>query len=170
MISRKKKITLFIITLGALFLYLAIWYKYEHSMYEVEAYEMNAPSLDSKLVIATQGSKFKDVITKRIVDHYMQDSIFIKVINVSSLQNIEPKNYNAIVVIHTWENWKPPANVELFIDSTKAYQDKIIVLTTSGEGTYKMKNVDAITGESKLENTESYSNKIIEQLAPLLKH
>lgn len=167
--SRKNKIILIVLMLGALLLLVAIWYKHEYSMYKVEAYEVNAPSLDRKLIIATQGSKFKDAITKRIIDHYKQDSIFIKVIDVSSLQKIEPKNYNAIVVMHTWENWKPPVDVQTFIDNTKDFQDRIIVLTTSGKGAFKMENVDAITCESKLENSESYSSKIIKKLTPLLK-
>lgn len=167
--SRKNKIILIVLILGALFLLVAIWYKHEYSMYKVEAYEVNAPSLDRKLIIATQGSKFKDAITKRIIDHYKQDSIFIKVIDLSSLQKIEPKNYNAIVVMHTWENWKPPVDVQTFIDNTKDFQDRIIVLTTSGKGAFKMENVDAITCESKLENSESYSSKIIKKLTPLLK-
>ena len=168
MMSRKNKIALAILIIGALFLSLVIWYKYEYSMYKVEAYEVNTPNLNKKLIIATQGSEFKDAITERIIDHYKQDSIFIKVIDVSSLQKIEPKNYNAIVVMHTWENWKPPVDVQSFIDSTKVFQEKIIVLTTSGKGTFKMENVDAITCESKLENSESHSAKIIKKLTPLL--
>lgn len=131
-------------------------------------YEINNPTFQKKLLIATQGSNFKDAITNSLVDNYKQDSIYIKVIDISSLQKVALENYNAIVLIHTWENWKPPSEVKLFIDKNIAFQDKMIVMTTSGEGSFKMKNVDAITGESKLENVESYSNKIIEGLKPLL--
>lgn len=170
MIYPKRKITITILILALLFIIFGIWYKYEYSMYKVEPYEVNSANLSRKLIIATQGSVFKDSITKCIVDYYKQDSIFIKVIDISSLKQIKPENYNAIVVIHTWENWKPPADVQLFMDRTQDYQYKIIVLTTSGRGSFKMENVDAITGESKLENLKSYSNSIIERLLPLLKY
>lgn len=168
MIFRKKKVTRIILIVGAILLLLAIWYKYTYSMDVASEYGINNPTFQKKLLIATQGSNFKDAITNSLVDNYKQDSIYIKVIDISSLQKVALENYNAIVLIHTWENWKPPSEVKLFIDKNIAFQDKMIVMTTSGEGSFKMKNVDAITGESKLENVEFYSNKIIEGLKPLL--
>lgn len=168
--SLKKKITAIILIIGVLLFFLALWYKHEYSMNKVQGYDLNAPSLSTKLIIATQGSEFKDKITNDILEKYRSDSIFIKIIDVSMLQKINPKDYNAVVVMHTWENWKPPIEVKEFIKRTRDHKEKIIVLTTSGEGSYKMDDVDAITGESKLESTTSYSNKIIERLKPLLKH
>jgi len=166
--SHKRKISLFILALGVLFLIFGLWYKYEYSMETANEFEVNSPDLNSKVLIATQGSKFKDEITKGVVKYYEKDSVYIKVIDVTTLAGADPIDYNAIVVIHTWENWQPPADVELFINRTRAIQEKIIVLTTSGEGSYKMEGVDAITGESKLENTSSYINQITTRLEFLL--
>ena len=165
----KKKVTISILVVGVLFLLLAVWYKHEYSMDPAKGFEINNPNHAPKLLIATQGSAFKNEITKRIVNYYQQDSIFIKVIDISSLQKIDPKDFDALLIIHTWENWEPPADVNYFIDRTKAYKDKIVVLTTSGKGTFKMEDTDAITSESKLKNAESYTNKIIQRLNPLLK-
>ena len=128
-----------------------------------------SPDLDLKLLIATQGSTFKNKITSNITDYYKNDSIYIKVIDVSQLPEINPINYEAIVLIHTWENWKPPKEVQSFIEKNISNQDHIVVLTTSGKGSYKMKDMDAITGESKLENTKFYSNLIIKKLEDLIK-
>lgn len=58
--------------------------------------------------------------------------------------------------------------VQLFIERTKKYSPKIVVLTTSGEGSYKMDYVDATTGESILTDTEIYVDQIIKRLEPLL--
>lgn len=164
----KSKISLIILTLGALLLIFAIWYKYEYSMEVAQEFEVNSPELNLKLLVATQGSEYKNEVTKGVVNYYKKDSVYIKVIDVTSLASIDPSHYNAIVVIHTWENWQPPAEVELFIDKTKDIQNKIIVLTTSGEGSYKMEGVDAITGESKLENTNTYINQITKRLESIL--
>ena len=128
-----------------------------------------SPDLDLKLLIATQGSTFKNKITSNITDYYKNDSIYIKVIDVSQLPEINPINYEAIVLIHTWENWKPPKEVQSFIEKNISNQDHIVVLTTSGKGSYKMKDMDAITGESKIENTTYYSNLIIKKLEDLIK-
>jgi hypothetical protein len=167
--TNKKKITLSITVLGLLFILFAVWYKYQYSMDTAKSFEVNTSMLDRKLIIATQGSEFKNEITKNIVEFYKPDSIYIKVVDISSLSEIDPQNWNALVIMHTWENWKPPIDVKAFIDRTQAFHNKIVVLTTSGQGSFKMKGIDAITGESKLEKTASYAHLIIERLDPLLK-
>ena len=167
--TNKKKITLSIIMLGLLFLLFAVWYKYHYSMDTAKNFEVNTSKFEHKLIIATQGSEFKNEITKSIIEFYKQDSIYIKVIDISSLSETDPQNWTALVIIHTWENWKPPIDVKDFIDRTQAFHNKIVVLTTSGQGSYKIKGIDAITGASKLENTASYTHLIIERLDRLLK-
>ena len=145
-----KKIGLTIICLIGLFLLFLFWYKQTYSMEVAEAYQVNSPSLSQKLLIASQGSEFKKAVTTKIIDHYKSDSIFIKVIDVSGLSEIAPWDYNAILLMHTWEISKPPETVQLFIDENAAMKDRLVVLTTSGEGSYKMEDVDAVTGESIL--------------------
>ncbi|WP_323789577.1 hypothetical protein [Psychroserpens sp.] len=166
--TRKGRFIWFVLVLGALFLILAFWYKYEYSMDIIEEFEVNSPNYSQKLLIATQGSDFKNEVSKGIVNYFEKDSFYIKVIDITKLADIDPADYNAIVVIHTWENWQPPADVELFINRTRNIQNKIIVLTTSGEGSYKMEGIDAITGESKIENSSSYINQITKRLESIL--
>ena len=149
---KRRKLIIGILLFIMLLLVIGIWYNYTYSMDKVRAFQVNAPTHTNKLIIATQGSDFKDAITENIVNHYKQDSIFIKVIDISLLPEINPKSFNAILLIHTWENWKPPINIERFINRSANYKSKIVVLTTSGKGSFKMDDVDAITGVSILEN------------------
>ncbi|WP_347925597.1 hypothetical protein [Pontimicrobium sp. SW4] len=165
----KKKILLLVLFTGMLLLLFGIWYKYEYSMETAKEFQVNFPDYSRKIVIATQGSDFKNAVTNKIINHFEQDSIFIKVIDVSSLSKINPKDYNAIVLIHTWENWKPPVDIEEFINRTTTDKNKIIPFTTSGQGSYKMEGVNAITGASKLEEIDSFSKAIIDKLKPLIK-
>ncbi len=167
--KRFGKIMLIIVSVVIILLLWATWYTYEYAMEEAKAFEVNTPALEQKLLIATQGSEFKDAITNSIVNHYKSDSIFIKVIDVSSLVEIQPEDYTAIILLHTWENWKAPFVVKQFVDRTSDHSDKMIILTTSGEGTYRISGVvDAITGESNLEEAPDFANKIITRLEPLL--
>ncbi|GAA4272809.1 hypothetical protein GCM10022258_21030 [Aquimarina gracilis] len=129
-----------------------------------ESYQVNTPDFERKLLIATQGSDFKDRVTQKIVNHYKSDSIFIEVVDISLLDNVSPKEYSGIVILHTWENWKPPFVVRQFIERTTDQHNKIVVLTTSGEGTYKIKEVDAITGESNTEKAQDFADQVIERL------
>ena len=147
----------------------AVWYKYEFSMAEVPERTVNAPGLERKLIIATQGSKFKDSITDGLVARYGSDSVFIRIVDVSKLPEVRLDDYQAMVLMHTWENWKPQIAVDSFINRLKEHEkQKIVVLSTSGQGDFKMENIDAITGESTLEDISKHLDAIIRKVDPLL--
>ena len=147
----------------------AVWYKYEFSMTEVTERTINAPDLERKVIIATQGSKFKDSITDGLVEHYGSDSVFIRIVDVSKLPGIRLDDYQAMVILHTWENWKPPVAVDSFVNQLKEHEkEKMVVLSTSGQGDFKMENIDAITGESTLEDIPKHLEAIIRKVDPLL--
>jgi len=167
--NKVKKLLLTFLSIVVVFLGFMIWYQNEYAMDIAQEYVVNSPVENSKLLIATQGSKFKNTITTAIVEYYKTESVFIKVIDVSSLADVNPTNYNVLLIIHTWEMWKPPASVKSFMDRTIEDRGKMVVLTTSGEGTYKMEGIDAITGESILDHTPMYVGEIIKKLDPLLK-
>ncbi|MBQ0732889.1 hypothetical protein [Aquimarina celericrescens] len=171
--NRTVKIILVFLSVILLLFIIATWYKYEFSMEVAKEYQLNTPNENIKLLIATQGSEFKDTITKGIVKHYKRDSIFIKVIDISSLVKVNPNDFTAILIMHTWENWKPPTVVRQFIERTADQHKKMVVLTTSGQGSYSIKqidtlynleNIDALTGESNTNETTSFIKEIISRL------
>lgn len=73
-----------------------------------EPYKVNAAQWDKQLLIVMQDSDFKDALTKGLVDHFKSDSIFIQVEDIQVLDVIGPENFDALVIIHIWGNWKPP--------------------------------------------------------------
>lgn len=163
-----KKILLIFLSIMFVFLLFLLWYQWQYAMDEVTTYEVNSPTLKKHLLIATQGSDFKDMITNSIVETYKKDSVYIKVIDVSALDNIDIHDFDAIVVLHTWENWQPPKAVANFIKNSTDFTDKIVVMTTSGDGNFKMDEVDAITGESILMDAPLFTDKILKKTNPLL--
>ena len=163
----KKFLLIFLAVMIAFFLFL-IWYQYHYSMDVVAPYTINPPTLEKKVLIATQGSEFKNKVTSGIVDYFKADSVYIEVVDITSLPTINLEKYNALVIIHTWENWKPPITVQTFIEKYPEFSNKIVVFTTSGEGSYKMEGVDAITGESKLADAPLFVDTIIERLNKIL--
>lgn len=164
-----KKMLWIFLGLMILFFVFLVWYQHTYSMDFVAPYEINSPKLKRTLLIASQGSYFKDSVTSGIVDYYQTDSIHIKIIDISALDTVKVNDYNAILIIHTWETWNPPIAVKTFINRTKKYASKIVVLTTSGDGNYKMEGVDALTGESVVADVPLYIGKITAKLNPLLK-
>lgn len=163
-----KKIGYSILAMVLLFMVFLVWYQWRYAMRTATSYEVNAPSEDRKLLIATQGSMFKNTVTKGLVDYYKQDSVYMKIIDVADLEKIHPEDFSALVIIHTWENWKPPASVRSFVQQNEAQKNKMVIFTTSGEGNYKMENVDALTGESIVEEAPVVVDKIITKLKPFL--
>ena len=148
-----------------LFLFIAYmsFYKFRYSMNPITTYEVNSPDLPVKILIATQGSPYKDTLVKELIIALKEKAVFIKVIDISELPNVKVTEWNAFVLIHTWEMWRPPPVIKTFLDEYYS-KEKMIVITTSDDGNYKMKKVDAITGASVMENIPERIEKITDRL------
>lgn len=163
-----KKALLFGLFLLIGLIILSLWYDITFSMDVVSTYEVNDPSLEKKLLIATQGSDFKNAITSAVIERYNLDAVYIRVVDVTTLDTIDPKPFTAILVIHTWEYWKPPKTVSAFRERAKEYNNKMVYLATSGDGNYKIDGVDALSGESILANAPLFVDNINHKLSTIL--
>ena len=162
-----KKIGIGVAALLVAVLALLTWYKFHYAMDVAQSYEVNAPALEHRVLIATQGSAFKDAVVSALIAHLKERKVYIKVIDVSALPGVDEGKWSAIVVIHTWENWKPQADAKAFLERAKDL-NKVIVVTTSGRGDFKMEGVNAITSASVMANAPAIAAKIESRLAPLL--
>ena len=163
----RKKIVITIAALVlAIFAFLT-WYKFHYSMDIAASFEVNTPESETRVLIATQGSEFKDAVVAGIVEHLRERQAYIKVIDVTALSQVIDDNWTAVVVIHTWENLKPQADARAFIERTKG-SDKVIVLTTSGRGSYRIEGVNAITSASVMTDVSTHTLEITNRLDSLL--
>lgn len=165
--SWKRLLTTIAVVVLALFLFLS-WYKYHYSMTVAESFEINTPDLPKRVLIATQGSQFKDALVAAVVEELREQPVYIKVIDVSLLAGVDEEDWSAVVVIHTWENWKPQLDAKRFLRRMKM-SEKVVVLSTSGSGDEKMEGVDAIAAASVMESVPDYAEVILERLKPLLR-
>ena len=129
------------------FLAFAFWYRYTYSMDYVTTYEVNSSSLEKRILIATQGSEYKNELVKSIIDSLQSAGVYIRVIDISRLEENYEDRWNAIVLLHTWEYSQPPESIDAFF-ANNPDQNKMIIVTTSGSGEEKMMGVDALTGAS----------------------
>jgi len=132
-----------------LFAGLLTWFRAEYSMAPAKAFAVNDPASPQRVLIATQGSAFKDAVVQGVVDKLKPRPIYIQVMDVSGLGAVDERDWNVIVVLHTFELSRPQPDAAAFVARAKS-SHKIVVLGTSAEGTFKIEGIDALTSASKL--------------------
>ncbi|WP_299215153.1 hypothetical protein [uncultured Aquimarina sp.] len=132
-------------------------------------FEVNNPSAKTKVLIASQGSKFKDSVVKGILRRYEKDTIYFKVIDVYTLFTVNLKKWDALIFINSWEYGSPPRNVKKFIKNHPEQLDKLIILSTVGSSNIALKDVDVISGESIIEKTSIYTDIVVNRLNQIIK-
>src|SRR5512143_4031194 len=75
------------------------WYRIHYSMHPARTFEVNSPAAASKVLIATQGSEFKDSIVAGVIAHLQERGVYVKVVDVSALPAVREADWNAIVLI-----------------------------------------------------------------------
>jgi hypothetical protein len=143
------------------------WYKQHYSMGITPSFAVTVDNPKHHLLIASQHSDFKNAVLEGVLTQQKNRPINIQVIDVTELLKVKVDDWDAIVILHTWENLKAEANAKLFIEQ-QANLNKLIVLTTSGDGHLKMKGVDAITSASLLDDVAKHVNKINMRINELL--
>lgn len=162
-----NKILIVLVILGGISIMFFSWYMVRHSMDEAKVFEVNSAARENHILIATQGSKFKDEVVAQVIRQLPNDLTYIKVIDVSSLPDITENDWHVIVILHTWEYSKPPPVVKSFVDKLSS-KDKLIVISTSGDGTYRIKDVDAITSASQLDEVTGKAKEIVLRIEEVL--
>ncbi|PKV48274.1 hypothetical protein ATE84_0270 [Aquimarina sp. MAR_2010_214] len=165
-----KRILKIIILFGLLlFAGFWVWYEYTYSMDTVIPFEVNDSSLKTKVLIASQGSKFKDSLVQGILKHYQNDAIHFKVIDAYTMFTVNIDKWDALVIINSWEYGSPPRNVKNFIKNHPDQLDKLIILSTVGSSNIALKDIDVISGESIIEKTPEYTNIVVDRLNKIIK-
>ena len=166
-LSRKLAIgTLLLIGIMLIFF---VWQKQILSIDAISTSEVNFPDLELKLLIANEGSPFKDSVTAGVLEHYKSRAVIVEVRDVAALENSDAADFDAILIMHRWEAGAPSETVQSFMVKNSGLADRIVVLTTSWNGLEKMENVDAVTGASVLEDVPIIIDRITKKLKPLLK-
>ena len=103
----------------------------------------------SRVLIATQKSDFKQAVIHEIRNILEKNSCYIKVIDVKKLPYEPTEGYHAVIILNECMAGRPDPRVESFIDEATE-KEKLIVLTTGRLDSWKLESprVDAITSAS----------------------
>lgn len=161
--SVRKKVTLILVLIGLSLFAPLTWYKVNYSMDFTPSYSVQSEDPKHKLLIATQGSEYKNAVVAGIINAVKNRPVDVRVVDISALPEVNIDEWSAIVILHTWENWQPQKDAMLFINRNPDLAN-IIVLTTSGQGDLKMEAVDAITSASDISNVEKDTAQIVRRI------
>jgi hypothetical protein len=143
--------TIIIVVAAIVFLLIVLFgiYLVTHRQGVIKASEIVNPEASKSILIASQGSKFKNELVDSITARLRNKPLSVKVIDVTTLHEISEADFSAFVIIHTTEKWEMPTDVKKFLDRAKDLK-KILLVTTSGDGNWKTKDcsVDVITSAS----------------------
>ena len=165
--SMRKKVTLGVVLVGLTIISSLTWYNIKYSMEFVPSFTVKSENSKNKLLIATQGSTYKRSLVAGIIEQLKSRQIDITVIDVSALSNVKLEEWTAVVILHTWESWRPQQDAMLFIHRNQN-ADNTIVLSTSGQGELKIDGVDAITSASNMADVDKDVAEIIHRIDLLM--
>ena len=149
----------------------AITYRIVYSQGIAESFDVNSPDLATHILIATQGSEFKEALVSGIVAELKTRPAYIKVIDVTNLATIQEADWQAMVLINTCEMGKMQADTHTFLMQAK-HPQKMVLLTTSGGNNYSPDDVpvDSITAASKAKNLQGYLATILKRVDDILRN
>lgn len=162
-----QKVLWGIVILVATMLGFASWYKIHYSMGVAREFEVNSRSIEPRVVLATQGSDFKDSIVRGVVEHLKQRPAYVRVTDVGALHTVIESDWDAIVVIHTFEMHQPQRDAKAFIERVRDTR-KVIMMSTSGAGTFTMEGVDEISCASIITDVPARVAEIDSRLDAIL--
>lgn len=165
--SRWRRVVLLVVAVVAVALAGAIWYRLHYSMAKARSYEVTGVASGPHVLIATQGSAFKDAVVAGLVERLKARSARVQVIDVGMLAGIQEEQWDAMVILHTWEMGKPPAAVRTFTERMRD-RDKLAVLTTSGAGDFRLQGVDAVSAASSQADVPERVRELAERVDRIL--
>ncbi len=156
---------LFSIILGIVFVFFALLGTYVVVNWQgvIEPFQVGNPDTMNKILIASQGSEFKNNLLDNLVQQLETEDNYLYVVDCTKLDSENVADWDAIVIIHSAQMHELPGAAELFLKRA-ADHSKVMLVSTSGAGDDKIEGfaVDAVSTASHIEIT----HKVINWLMP----
>ena len=116
----------------------------------IEPYQVGDSKAENKILIASQGSDFKNSLVKKLVNEFKDNDNFLSVIDCTKLGVENEKDWDAVIIIHTMQIHKMPKEARKFLAEVKDLS-RIMLVSTSGGGDDLVTDfdVDAISSPSR---------------------
>ncbi len=144
----------------------AAWYVIEFYPRTAEAFEINTRDQPTRILLATQGSEFKDGLVMAICDSLRTQPVYIKVVDVGGLDDIDTAAWDKVLVINTAMMNIMSGPARRLVARGEGL-DNVLLFVTSGGADFKPADlaVDALSGASRLVDTERLANLVLDWTA-----
>jgi len=146
----KMLIILFSVPLIAI-LSFASYYLINNLQGIIEPYQIGNPGADQKILIASQGSDFKESLLYELTEEIQDKERFLSIVDCTQLDREDLSKWDACVIIHTTQIHGMPKAAESFLINSDTHSN-VILVTTSGGGDEEIRNfdVDGISSVSRM--------------------
>ncbi|EAC2498452.1 hypothetical protein FZ030_02655 [Listeria monocytogenes] len=131
-------------------------YRFIKSMDVTENAQINKSATGDHVLLATQGSKFKDSVMDQVKKDMEGKNVHISIIDTTKLDKVKADDYDKVVLFTTVQSDDIPENVSTFMNDNKDKSIHIAVTADSGRWDDKPKDIDAISEASKAENKQDF--------------
>ncbi len=140
--------------------------------HDIEAYQLGEPSMQPRILIASRSSDFKHAILAYLELSLNDEldrsgSLYVRFIGIDHLPVEESEDYDAIVILNTCIASGLDPKVKRFLER-EVDHDKIILLTTSGDGDWlpdtDKYGVEAISSASTKARVQPVVSRVLERL------
>jgi hypothetical protein len=117
----------------------------------IEPYSAGDPAAEKRVLIASQGSEFKEQLVAQLVDRFSNEQMYISVLDCTALDGIDGSDWDAIIMLHTMQIHKMPKEARRFLERQKDLSRTMLVCTSGGgDEIIAGFAVDAISSPSRL--------------------
>jgi hypothetical protein len=116
----------------------------------IEPFDVGNPKANTKILIASQGSNFKNKLVENLVSQLNDNETYLSIVDCTMLGNENATDWDAVIIIHTMQIHFMPKEVEKFLQGAND-PSNIMLVSTSGAGDEVVEtfNVDAISSASR---------------------
>ena len=120
-----------------------------------------------RVLVASRNSEFKNALVDRLKSALQSDGASIEIVGISRLEAVHAKDYSAVVLVGTCIAWGLDPDIQAFLDR-QPQQENMIVVTTSGDGTWlpekKDRGFDAVAAASTMVTVDIVANDVITRI------
>ena len=144
----------------------SVWYLIEFYPRTAESFEINSPDEPTRILVATQGSEFKNGLVAAVCDRLRKQPVHVKVIDVSGLDDIETDEWNKVLVINTAMMNIMSGPARRLVARGEGLEN-VLLFVTSGGGDFKPADlaVDALSGASRKGDTNRLADLVLDWTA-----